>query len=72
MIDFALVSLAGIELWQFMFQTSSPGRVNSFMTRFKKLDPKLRSQRIWQTLLVCGPLLLSGASSVVKTYVRAS
>lgn len=68
-IDFTLTYLAGFELWQFMFRTSSAPRQTSILTRFKKLDPRVRTQRLWQTLLLCGPLLLSGVASIVKTYV---
>ncbi|KIX06276.1 uncharacterized protein Z518_04251 [Rhinocladiella mackenziei CBS 650.93] len=71
-IDFTLTYLAGLELWQFMFRAADHGRQTSFMTRFKKLDPSIRNQRLWQTLLLCGPLLLSGVASIVKTYLLSA
>ena len=71
-IDFTLTYLSGFELWQFMFRASSQGRQTPFITRFKKLDRTIRTQRLWQTLLLCGPLLLSGIASIVKTYVSGN
>ena len=68
-IDFTLTYLSGFELWQFMFRATSQSRQTSFVTRFKKLDRNIRNQRLWQTLLLCGPLMLSGVASIVKTYV---
>jgi hypothetical protein len=47
-------------------------RENSFLARFKRLDQRIRSQRLWQTLLLCGPLLLSGVASIVKTYLLSA
>ncbi|KIW86784.1 uncharacterized protein Z519_12570 [Cladophialophora bantiana CBS 173.52] len=71
-IDFTLTYLAGFELWQFMFRGAQKSRENSFITRFKRLDPRIRTQRLWQTLLICGPLLLSGVASIVKTYLLSA
>lgn len=52
-----------------MFRASNHGRQTSFITKFKRLDSSVRTQRLWQTLLLCGPLLLSAIASIVKTYV---
>ncbi|ETI19833.1 hypothetical protein G647_08847 [Cladophialophora carrionii CBS 160.54] len=71
-IDFTLTYLAGFELWQFMLRGAHSIRENSFLTRFKRLDPRIRSQRIWQTLLLCVPLLLSGIASIIKTYLLSA
>ncbi|KIX94743.1 uncharacterized protein Z520_09433 [Fonsecaea multimorphosa CBS 102226] len=71
-IDFALTYLAGFELWQFMFRGAQNSSENSFLTRFKRLDRGIRTQRLWQTLLICGPLLLSGVASIVKTYLLSA
>ncbi|KAH0837426.1 hypothetical protein FOPE_05040 [Fonsecaea pedrosoi] len=71
-IDFTLTYLAGFELWQFMFRGAQSSRENSFLARFKRLDRGIRTQRLWQTLLICGPLLLSGVASIVKTYLLSA
>ncbi|KAJ9652147.1 hypothetical protein H2198_008569 [Neophaeococcomyces mojaviensis] len=72
MIDLALVYLAGLEIWQFMFRASRRDQQYSFLTRFKKLESTVRNQRLWQTLLLCGPLLLSAVASIVKTYLLSA
>ena len=69
LVDFTLTYLAGFELWQFMFRGNTGGHHVSVFGRFKKLDSRIRNQRLWQTALLCGPLLLSGVASIVKTYV---
>lgn len=71
-IDFALTYLAGFELWQFMLRGAKSRKENSFLARFKRLDTKIRNQRLWQTLLLCGPLMLSGVASIVKTYLLSA
>ncbi|OQV05684.1 hypothetical protein CLAIMM_10377 [Cladophialophora immunda] len=71
-IDFTLTYLAGFELWQFMFRGAKNSSENSFLTRFRRLDRGIRTQRLWQTVLICGPLLLSGVASIVKTYLLSA
>ncbi|KEF59876.1 uncharacterized protein A1O9_04724 [Exophiala aquamarina CBS 119918] len=72
LVDFALTYLAGFELWQFIFRDNHSGVRRSLLLRFKKLDPRVRNQRLWQTALLCGPLLLSGVASIVKTYLLSA
>jgi len=71
-VDFTLTYLAGFELWQFMFRGNSSGHHVSIFGRFMKLDSRIRNQRLWQTALLCGPLLLSGVASIVKTYLLSA
>ncbi|KAJ9616644.1 hypothetical protein H2200_000363 [Cladophialophora chaetospira] len=71
-IDFTLTYLAGFELWQFMLRGARTGKENSVLARFKRLDDRVRNQRLWQTLLLCGPLLLSAVASIVKTYLLSA
>ncbi|KIW62137.1 hypothetical protein PV05_02181 [Exophiala xenobiotica] len=72
LVDFTLTYLAGFELWQFMFRGNTGGHHVSVLGRFKKLDSRIRNQRLWQTALLCGPLLLSGVASIVKTYLLSA
>jgi hypothetical protein len=69
-IDFALAALAAVELWQFFLRTLNREPNVSFWSQFRKINSTVRSRRIWQTLTLSGPLILSGAASIVKTYVR--
>ncbi|KAF3386656.1 hypothetical protein F1880_001442 [Penicillium rolfsii] len=66
-IDFILAVIAGVELWQFFLRTVHRENL-SFWSQFKKINSTVRSRRLWQTLTLCGPLVLSGAASIVKTY----
>ncbi|KAJ5963187.1 hypothetical protein N7481_002888 [Penicillium waksmanii] len=67
-IDFALAALAAVELWQFFLRTLHREPNNTFWSQFRKINSTVRSRRIWQTLTLSGPLILSGAASIVKTY----
>jgi hypothetical protein len=67
-IDFILAVIAGVELWQFFLRTLHRENL-SFWSQFKKINSTVRSRRLWQTITLCGPLVLSGAASIVKTYV---
>ncbi|CAI7593245.1 hypothetical protein N7533_011485 [Penicillium manginii] len=67
-IDFALAALAAVELWQFFLRTLNREPNVSFWSQFRKINSTVRSRRIWQTLTLSGPLILSGAASIVKTY----
>jgi hypothetical protein len=69
MIDFSLAYVSAFELWQFMFRASNRSGGQSFLTRFRNLDPQVRSRRVWQTVTLAGPLVLSGVASIVKTYL---
>ncbi|KAJ5226598.1 uncharacterized protein N7469_006604 [Penicillium citrinum] len=67
-IDFFLGVLAAVELWQFFLRTLHREPNVSFWSQFRKINSTVRSRRIWQTLTLSGPLILSGAASIVKTY----
>jgi hypothetical protein len=68
-IDLFLAGLSAYELWQFFIQTLDRNPGVSFWGQFWKINSTVRSRRIWQTLTLSGPLVLSGAASIVKTYV---
>lgn len=69
MIDFFLAVIAAFELWQFFIQTLKRNPDVSVWSQFRKLNSSMRSRRIWQTVTLSGPLILSGVASIVKTYV---
>ena len=69
-IDFFLAVLAAVELWQFFLRTLHRNPHTSFWSQFCKISGTVRSRRIWQTITLSGPLLLSGCASIVKTYVN--
>lgn len=69
-IDFFLGVISAFELWQFFIQTLHRNPNVSVWTQFKRLNRSVRSRRIWQTISLSVPLFLSGAASIVKTYVR--
>jgi hypothetical protein len=68
-IDFFLAVLAAVELWQFFLRTLHRNPETSFWSQFRKISATVRSRRIWQTITLSGPLILSGCASIVKTYV---
>lgn len=68
-IDFFLAVLAAVELWQFFLRTLHRNPHTSVWSQFCKISGTVRSRRIWQTITLSGPLLLSGCASIVKTYV---
>lgn len=68
-VDFSLAYVSAFELWQFMFRTKSHSAPASLLTRFRNLDKSTRSRRLWQTATLCGPLVLSGVASIIKTYL---
>ncbi|KAJ5366875.1 hypothetical protein N7541_000816 [Penicillium brevicompactum] len=67
-IDYFLAILAAVELWQFFLRTLHRNPNLSFWSQFMKISSTVRSRRIWQTITLSGPLLLSGCASIVKTY----
>lgn len=69
-IDYFLAVLAAVELWQFFLRTLHRNPNLSFWSQFSRISGTVRSRRIWQTITLSGPLLLSGCASIVKTYVR--
>ncbi|RMD41472.1 hypothetical protein DV735_g3636, partial [Chaetothyriales sp. CBS 134920] len=71
-IDFALTYLAGFELWQFLLRHNNSVQCASMYKKFTRLESRVRNQRLWQTALLCGPLLLSGIASIVKTYLLSA
>jgi hypothetical protein len=68
-IDYFLAVLAAVELWQFFLRTLHRNPETSFWSQFCKISATVRSRRIWQTITLSGPLILSGCASIVKTYV---
>ncbi|KAJ9224378.1 hypothetical protein C8Q69DRAFT_27201 [Paecilomyces variotii] len=71
-IDFFLGVISAFELWQFFIQTLHRNPNVSVWTQFKRLNSSVRSRRIWQTISLSVPLFLSGAASIVKTYLLKS
>ncbi|KAL2871903.1 uncharacterized protein BJX67DRAFT_91842 [Aspergillus lucknowensis] len=73
-VDFALTVLSAMQLWQFSIRAidGTPSNGNSFLARFKRMPKQARNRRIWQTLILSGPLALSGCASIVKTYLLKS
>ncbi|KAL4866612.1 hypothetical protein BDV12DRAFT_210347 [Aspergillus spectabilis] len=73
-VDYFLTVLSAIQLWQFSIRTvdRAPSSGNSFLSRFKRMPRQARNRRIWQTLILSGPLALSGCASIVKTYLLKS
>ncbi|KAJ5494816.1 hypothetical protein N7463_010903 [Penicillium fimorum] len=67
-IDFFLAVLAAVELWQFFLRTLHRNPNITFWSQFCKINGTVRSRRIWQTITLSGPLILSGCASIVKTY----
>ncbi|KAL4792781.1 hypothetical protein BDV19DRAFT_367731 [Aspergillus venezuelensis] len=73
-VDFFLTVLSAMQLWQFSIQAvdRSPVANISFLSRFKRMPKQSRNRRIWQTVVLSGPLALSGCASIVKTYLLKS
>ncbi|KAJ5186054.1 hypothetical protein N7491_006075 [Penicillium cf. griseofulvum] len=67
-IDFFLAVLAAVELWQFFLRTLHHNPNTTFWSQFCRISGTVRSRRIWQTITLSGPLVLSGCASAVKTY----
>ncbi|OGE48997.1 hypothetical protein PENARI_c024G08287 [Penicillium arizonense] len=67
-IDYFLAILAAVELWQFFLRTLHRNPNLSFWSQFGRISGTVRSRRIWQTITLSGPLILSGCASIVKTY----
>lgn len=68
-IDYFLAVLAAVELWQFFLRTLRRDPHTSFWSHFCRISGTVRSRRIWQTITLSGPLLLSGCASIIKTCV---
>ncbi|KAL2853522.1 hypothetical protein BJX68DRAFT_264991 [Aspergillus pseudodeflectus] len=74
-VDFALTILSAMQLWQFSIRATDAapsGHGTSFISRFKRMPRQARNRRIWQTIILSGPLALSGCASIVKTYLLKS
>ncbi|KAL4803732.1 hypothetical protein BDV18DRAFT_38669 [Aspergillus unguis] len=77
-VDFVLTVLSAMQLWQFSLRSinraptaASPGS-NSFFAQLKRMPRQARTRRLWQTVILSGPLALSGCASIVKTYTLKS
>ncbi|KAJ0415068.1 hypothetical protein BJY00DRAFT_318163 [Aspergillus carlsbadensis] len=74
-VDFALTILSAMQLWQFSIRATDAapsGHGGSFISKFKRMPRQARTRRIWQTIILSGPLALSGCASIVKTYLLKS
>lgn len=69
MIDFFLAYISAVEVWQHLFKTMDDSTNVSFIAQYRKMNPTVRSRRIWQTVILSGPLVVSGIASIVKTVV---
>lgn len=65
--DFIIAVIANYEIWQFFISGLKRNPNKSWMTQFWELDPKSRNQRVWQSLVLSGPVVISGIASIVKT-----
>ncbi|PLB53916.1 hypothetical protein P170DRAFT_442127 [Aspergillus steynii IBT 23096] len=73
-VDFFLTIISAIQLWRFTIRAtdSGPSGSNSFLAKFHNMPKQTRARRMWQTITLSGPLLLSGIASIVKTYLLKS
>jgi hypothetical protein len=55
-IDMYLAGISAFELWQFFIQTLQRNPGVSVWAQFSKINPHVRSRRIWQTLTLSGYL----------------
>jgi hypothetical protein len=55
-IDMYLAGISAFELWQFFIQTLQRNPGVSVWAQFSKINPNVRSRRIWQTLTLSGYL----------------
>lgn len=53
-IDMYLAGISAFELWQFFIQTLQRNPGVSVWAQFSKINPNVRSRRIWQTLTLSG------------------
>lgn len=53
-IDMYLAGISAFELWQFFIQTLQRNPGVSVWAQFRKINPNVRSRRIWQTLTLSG------------------
>lgn len=53
-IDLYLAGISAFELWQFFIQTLQRNPGASVWAQFRKINPNIRSRRIWQTLTLSG------------------
>ncbi|KAH8432914.1 uncharacterized protein LDX57_010546 [Aspergillus melleus] len=73
-VDLFLTVLSAIQLWRFTIRAtnSGPPGSNSFLAKLHNMPRQTRVRRIWQTVTLSGPLLLSDIASIVKTYLLKS
>jgi hypothetical protein len=71
-IDFFLTALSAVQLWRYtiMATDSAPSQHTPLFSRIRRMSRQALLRRLWQTVSLSGPLLLSGIASIVKTYVR--
>lgn len=57
--DFIIAIIANYEIWQFFTVGGKNSGSKSILTQFRELDPKTRNQRIWQSIVLSGPVIMS-------------
>ncbi|KAF4167372.1 hypothetical protein CNMCM6936_005329 [Aspergillus lentulus] len=70
-IDFFLTALSAVQLWRYTIRAtdSTPAQHKPLFGRIRRMPRQALFRRIWQTVSLSGPLLLSGIASIVKTYL---
>ncbi|PIG82060.1 hypothetical protein AARAC_000182 [Aspergillus arachidicola] len=73
-IDFFLTIISAVQLWRFTIRATDcgPAPRPHLCARIRKMPKQARIRRVWQTVSLSGPLLLSGIASIVKTYLLKS
>ncbi|GFF87549.1 hypothetical protein IFM53868_05184 [Aspergillus udagawae] len=70
-IDFFLTALSAVQLWRYTIRAtdSAPSQHKPLFSRIRRMSRQALLRRLWQTVSLSGPLLLSGIASIVKTYL---
>lgn len=68
-IDMYLAGISAFELWQFFIQTLQRNPSVSVWAQFSKINPNVRSRRIWQTLTLSGYLIQSNRISNLTDHL---
>ncbi|PKX92338.1 uncharacterized protein P174DRAFT_431765 [Aspergillus novofumigatus IBT 16806] len=70
-IDFFLTALSAVQLWRYTIRAtdSAQAQHKPVFSRIRRMPRQALFRRIWQTISLSGPLLLSGIASIVKTYL---
>ncbi|KAH1514412.1 hypothetical protein KXV65_000702 [Aspergillus fumigatus] len=70
-IDFFLTALSAVQLWRYTLRATdaAPAKHKLPFSRIRRMPRQALFRRIWQTISLSGPLLISGIASIVKTYL---